>query len=138
MDHLRALLKLLNLLGIAVAQYYEMIQDQVHTLTGIINERTSEPMSINELIYSFAFDNMGQFGFGLDFGMMKSGEPIDGYLWMRSALGLLGPFSPAIWIARLGFAFIPGLWKVGHWFQMLAFSDMCMSECMKVKPTSKV
>lgn len=86
---------------------------------------------MNKLVYAFAFDNMGQFGFGLDFGMMKSGKSVDGYLWMRSALGLLGPFTPAIWIARLGFAFIPGLWKVGHWFKMLEFSDNCMSECIK-------
>lgn len=63
--------------------------------------------------------------------MMKSGKPVDGYLWMRSALGLLGPFTPAIWIARLGSAFIPALWKVCRWFKMLKFSDECMSDCMK-------
>lgn len=51
---------------------------------------------------------------------------------LRSAITLLGPFSPAIWIPRLGFAFIPGLWKVKDWFGMLAFCDSCMERRMKV------
>ncbi|KAF9249319.1 hypothetical protein DTO013E5_8509 [Penicillium roqueforti] len=44
---------------------------------------------------------------------------------------MLGPFSPAIWIPRLGFAFIPSLWKVRHWFHMLEFCDQCMARRME-------
>lgn len=98
----------------------------------MIRESGTQPVHVNEMIYWFAFDSMGSFGFGLEFDLMKNKKSIDGYLNMRSALGLLGPFTPAIWIARLGFAFIPGLWRVRHWFKMLEFSDTCMDACMTV------
>ncbi|KAH8785239.1 cytochrome P450 [Diaporthe sp. PMI_573] len=111
----------------SVAQYYESILVKVRVLEEIISQSNREPLLVNDLIYYFAFDSMGAFGFGMDFGLMRDRKPIDGFRYMRSALGLLGPFTPAIWIARLGFAFIPGLWKVKHWFKMLKFSDNCMN-----------
>ncbi|KAJ5931968.1 hypothetical protein N7516_006457 [Penicillium verrucosum] len=66
-----------------------------------------------------------------DFGMMSSQRWHSSIAMLRSALTLLGPFSPAIWIPRLGFAFIPSLWKVRHWFNMLEFCDQCMARRMK-------
>ncbi|KAJ5870231.1 hypothetical protein N7455_005172 [Penicillium solitum] len=66
-----------------------------------------------------------------DFGMMSSKRWHSSIAMLRSALKLLGPFSPAIWIPRLGFAFIPSLWKVRHWFHMLEFCDQCMARRMK-------
>lgn len=115
-----------------MAQYYESILFKVRALEDIISQSGREALLVNDLIYFFAFDSMGAFGFGLDFGLMRDRKAIDGFRYMRSALGLLGPFTPAIWIARLGFAFIPGLWKVRHWFNMLKFSDNLMNTCMKV------
>ncbi|KAI7776264.1 Cytochrome P450 [Diaporthe eres] len=119
----------------SVAQYYESILVKVRALEDIISQSGSEALLVNDLIYFFAFDSMGAFGFGLDFGLMRDRKPIDGFRYMRSALGLLGPFTPAIWIARLGFSCIPGLWKVRHWFNMLKFSDNLMNTCMKSSPT---
>jgi hypothetical protein len=83
-------------------------------------------------MYFFVFDSMGDFAFSEDFGMMKNKKWHSSIAMLRSALTLLGPFSPAIWIPRLGFAFIPSLWKVRHWFHMLEFCDQCMARRMKV------
>ena len=65
--------------------------------------------------------------------MMEKREYHTAIQMLRSAITLLGPFSPAIWIPRLGFAFIPGLWKVKDWFGMLTFCDSCMERRMKVR-----
>ncbi|KAH6842173.1 cytochrome P450 [Chaetomium sp. MPI-CAGE-AT-0009] len=74
---------------------------------------------------------MGDFTFGYDFGMLRDRKPVDGAFYKRSSILLLGPFCPAIWLPRIAFAFIPGVWKVRHWFQMLEFSDACMDERIK-------
>lgn len=106
--------------------------DKVRTLEKLIQAKTSRPIVMNDLMYFFAFDSMGDFAFSEDFGMMKNQRWHSSIAKLRSALTLLGPFSPAIWIPRLGFAFIPTFWKVGHWFHMLEFCDQCMSRRMKV------
>lgn len=115
-----------------MASYYESITAKVRVLDSIVSESGSDPVLMNDLIYWYSFDSMGAFGFGTEFGLMTKQKTLDALFYMRSALGLLGPFTPAIWIPRLGFAFIPGLWKVRHWFKMLEFSDKCMDTCMKV------
>jgi hypothetical protein len=114
---------------VALNVYYERMVAQVRALRKIVDEHGASPLPVNYLMYWFAFDNMGDFGFGHDFGMLRARKP--GAVYMRSAISLLGPFSPAIWIPRIAFAFIPGLWRVRHWFQMLEFSDACMDARMK-------
>lgn len=109
--------------------------NKVCILEDIIAKHAPSPIVINELMYFFAFDSMGDFAFSEDFGMMSHKEWHASIAMLRSAITLLGPFSPAIWIPRLGFAFIPGLWKVKDWFQMLAFCDHCMAKRMQVSQT---
>lgn len=106
--------------------------NQAHLLETIISEAGTQPVYMNELIHWYAFDSMGDFGFGFDFGMMKKRKWVDGALYLRSAMTLLGPFSPAIWLAKLAFTFIPGKWKVAHWFKMLKVSDACLNARMEV------
>ncbi|KAI1410215.1 putative cytochrome P450 [Hypoxylon sp. FL1857] len=115
----------------SLAEYLRRTPRQVQTLTEIIDENAYKPMLVNELMYWFAFDSMGDFGFGRDFGMMKNRIWVDGAFYMHSAVTLLGPFSPAIWIPRITFAFAPRVWKLRHWFKMLSFGDSCMSSRIK-------
>lgn len=98
-----------------------------------IAQANGQPIIVNDLMRWFSFDLMGDFAFSEDFGMMEKREYHTSIKMLRSAITLLGPFSPAIWIPRLGFAFIPGLWKVKDWFGMLAFCDSCMERRMKVR-----
>ncbi|KAJ6124316.1 hypothetical protein N7471_011633 [Penicillium samsonianum] len=115
----------------ALAQYHQRVVEKVRTLQSLVALEQSRPVLINDLMYFFAFDSMGDFAFSEDFGMMKNKRWHSSIAMLRSALTLLGPFSPAIWIPRLGFAFIPSLWKVRHWFHMLEFCDQCMAGRMK-------
>ena len=105
---------------------------KVDTLVDLIIEHSSEPILINDFMYWFSFDSMGDFAFSQDFEMMKK-KQWHQTLWMfRYALALLGPFSPAIWVPRVAFAVFPGLWWAKWWFQMLEFCDKCMENRMKV------
>lgn len=88
---------------------------------------------MNDLVSWFAFDCMGDFGFGQDFGMMKSRKWIDAIVYMRSSWSLLGVFSPAIWMPRIAFEFFP-VWKVAHWFKALAFSESLLKARVEVRP----
>ncbi|KAJ6150683.1 cytochrome P450 [Penicillium chermesinum] len=116
---------------IAIRQYHRRIVGKVNTLADLIGGKASQPILINEVMYWFSFDSMGDFAFSQDFEMMKN-EQWHRTLWMfRYALALLGPFSPAIWVPRLAFAFIPGLWWAKWWFQMLEYCDKCMERRMK-------
>ncbi|PLB50874.1 cytochrome P450 [Aspergillus steynii IBT 23096] len=115
----------------AIREYHPRILAKVQTLVELIKERATGPILINEVMYWFAFDSMGDFAFSEDFGMMKNNEWHRVIFTFRAALALLGPFSPAIWIPRLAFAFIPGLWWARWWFQMLEFCDKCMERRMK-------
>ncbi|KAE8378838.1 cytochrome P450 [Aspergillus bertholletiae] len=115
----------------AIREYHPRILAKVRTLTELIGAQKSHPILINEAMYWFAFDSMGDFAFSEDFGMMKNKKWHRVIFTFRSALALLGPFSPAIWIPRLAFAFIPGLWWARWWFRMLSFCDKCMERRMK-------
>ncbi len=115
----------------ALAAYEPRVIRKVYQLQKRIAESQSQPVLVNDLIRWFSFDLMGDFAFSQDFGMMEKREYHRAIQMLRSAITLLGPFSPAIWIPRLGFAFIPGLWKVRDWFGMLEFCDTCMERRMK-------
>ncbi|KAJ5963974.1 uncharacterized protein N7479_003850 [Penicillium vulpinum] len=117
--------------GLVHLKYHRRVLEKVRTLESLVALEQSRPVLINDLMYFFAFDSMGDFSFSEDFGMMRNQRWHSSIAMLRSALTLLGPFSPAIWIPRLGFAFMPALWKVRHWFHMLEFCDQCMSRRMK-------
>ncbi|KAJ5171192.1 uncharacterized protein N7500_003975 [Penicillium coprophilum] len=121
----------------ALSQYHRRVVEKVQTLKRLVALEQSRPVLINDLMYFFAFDSMGDFAFSEDFGMMRNKRWHSSIAMLRSALTLLGPFSPAIWIPRLGFAFIPTLWKVRHWFHMLEFCDQCMARRMKKTPPDR-
>jgi Cytochrome P450 len=126
-----------DLILVALAEYEPRVLRKVSDLQERIAQANGQPTLVNDLMRWFSFDLMGDFAFSQDFGMMETGEYHSAIKMLRSAITLLGPFSPAIWIPRLGFAFIPGLWKVKDWFGMLAFCDSCMERRMKVRPSPR-
>lgn len=94
---------------------------------------TDQAVNITDLIYFFSFDCMGHFALGKDFAMLENGYWHKVILMKRRAFTLLGPFTPILWLARIGFAFIPMLWVVRDWFQMMRFCHERMDERMKVR-----
>jgi hypothetical protein len=117
----------------ALSLYEPRVLRKVSDLIDHVGKAKGKPIYVNDLMRWFSFDLMGSFAFSEDFGMMDKLEYHAAIKMVRSAITLLGPFSPAIWIPRLGFAFIPGLWKVKDWFGMLKFCDICMERRMKVR-----
>lgn len=116
----------------ALVKYEARVLRKVRGLYQRVTESKRKPILINDLMRWFSFDLMGDFAFSQDFGMMDRGEYHEAIKMLRRAITLLGPFSPAIWIPRLGFALIPGFWKVKDWFGMLKFCDTCMERRWKV------
>lgn len=90
------------------------------------------PVVINEVMYWFAFDSMGEFAFNQDFGMMRRQEWHHAITLFRSALSIVGPFAPTIWLMKIGFAFLPWFGRIADWFSMLAFCHQQMDIRMKV------
>ncbi|KAL8895404.1 MAG: hypothetical protein Q9192_003654 [Flavoplaca navasiana] len=111
-----------------VAQYHPRVLGKVSLLGERIAQAGSQPVLVNDLMQRFSYELMGDFGFSEDFGTTEYHRA---HQKQHSALSLLGPFSQAIWIPRLGFAFIPGLWKVKDWFDMLKFTEGLMERRMK-------
>ncbi|KAK3166673.1 hypothetical protein OEA41_009798 [Lepraria neglecta] len=95
------------------------------------------PVVINEVMYWFAFDSMGEFAFNQDFGMMRRQEWHFAVTLFRRALSIVGPFAPPIWLIKVGFTFLPWFWKIGDWFKMLAFCNQQMLSRMKTRPEEK-
>ena len=92
-----------------------------------------KPVIINEVMYWFAFDSMGEFAFNQDFGMMRRQEWHFAVTLFRRALSIVGPFQSTIWLIKVGFTFLPWFWKIGDWFKMLAFCKLQMDNRMKVR-----
>ncbi|TGO47638.1 hypothetical protein BCON_0269g00040 [Botryotinia convoluta] len=116
----------------ALSSYEPRVLRKVMGLKDHIEQANCNPIFVNDLMQWFSFDLMGDFAFSQDFGMMEKSEYHSAITMVRSAITLLGPFSPAIWIPRIGFAFLSRFWKVKDWFGMLAFCDTCMERRMKV------
>lgn len=91
------------------------------------SNQTPNPIDMNALIYRFAYDVMSDLAFGTSTD--KSSNDTE---WQRSVrtmhtgLSILGPLSPAPWIALLAFSFkwIP---LVRDWDAMMAFCSSKMA-----------
>lgn len=95
-----------------------------------------EPILVNDLLYWFAFDSMGEFAFNQDFGMMQHQEWHFAIKLFGRALSIIGPFAPVVWLIKIGFAFLPWFGKIKDWFSMLSFCRQRMEDRMKVSRTS--
>ncbi|KAI1322478.1 benzoate 4-monooxygenase cytochrome P450 [Xylariaceae sp. FL0255] len=111
-------------------QYFSRIQRQVQIFDNVINESLGQPVLMNDLVSWFAFDCMGDFGFGQVLGMMKSRRWLDAIIYMRSSWALLGVFTPAIWLPRIAFTLFP-IWIVRDWLKALEFSESLLETRLK-------
>lgn len=93
---------------------------------------SSKPVDVTSLCYWFAFDVMGEFAFAKSFGMLDNERYHNVILLLRRAMRLLGPFSPVLWLARLGFALFPRIWRIADWNDMMAYCRNMMSQRIQV------
>lgn len=87
---------------------------------------------INDMMAWYAFDAMGDFVYGRDFGMLKNSRWRSVMVKQKKALALLAPLNDTIWIVRLAFAFAPFYGKTKEFLKMMEFCDERMKERMEV------
>lgn len=107
----------------AIETYRPRLERQVEVLNGIIEKASTDGRAVhmNDLMYFYAFDSMGEFAFNKDFGMMRNEQWHDAANMIRRAISILGPMKSVIWLIRLGFYFLPWFWRIGDWFNALHF-----------------
>lgn len=118
----------------AIASYQPRIQRQIEVLSKVVALASDEKKAvyINDLMYFYAFDSMGEFAFNQDFGMMRSQRWHAAADMFRRALSIVGPLSGVIWLIRIGFYFFSWFWRIADWFNMLRFCEERLHERLKV------
>lgn len=118
----------------AIESYRPRLQRQVEVLNSIIDtfSREDRPVYVNDLMYFYAFDSMGEFAFNQDFGMMRNEKWHDAAKGIKRAISILGPMKSVIWLIRIGFYFLPWFWRIGDWFNALHFCQARLEDRIKV------
>ena len=76
---------------------------------------------------------MGEFAFAESFGMLDNEQYHHVIVMLRNALKLLGPFSPVLWLARIGLVLLPQVWRMADWNNMMAYCREKMGQRTKVR-----
>ncbi|KAL8786743.1 MAG: hypothetical protein Q9195_008077 [Heterodermia aff. obscurata] len=120
---------------VALKEYEARILASVVELEGCIERAAAsgKPVNVNSLFYWFAFDVMGKFAFAESFGMLENEQFHHIILMLRRALKLLGPFSPVLWLARIGLTLFPRSWRMADWNNMMAYCREKMDQRIKME-----
>lgn len=84
------------------------------------------PSQIQDYLYWFGFDAMGEFVFSSSFGMLQNREMHHVIKRIQSALSFVGPLIPASWIVHVGLHLMPRVSKVRDWFDSLDWCEQQM------------
>ena len=122
---------------VAIRTYLPRILRQVDTLAHLIASHGDKPTLVNDVLAWYSFDSMGEFLFDKSFDMMTSSEWHPIVLQQRNALSLLGMISESLWLARLGFAFLPFYGIIKDWMQVEAFCKQRMIQRMEVSKPAR-
>ncbi|KAL9055425.1 MAG: hypothetical protein Q9206_003146 [Seirophora lacunosa] len=124
---------------LVINSYRPRIERQIAVLLQRISEAatTQSTVLVNDMVYWFTFDSMGEFAFNQDFGMMRRQEWHFAVTLSRRALSLVGPFSPAMWLIKIGFAFAPWFSNIRAWLAMLSFCNDQMEARTKTRPPER-
>jgi tryprostatin B 6-hydroxylase len=119
---------------LALALYRSRINRQIAVLKRQISDLSdaNKPIIMNEMMYWFTFDSMGEFAFSQDFGMMRDQEWHSAVIMLQRALSFLGPLAPVMWLIQIGFQYASYLPGVRDWFAMLAFCNTQMENRKEV------
>ena len=122
----------------ALENYEATVDEYGRKLESRIAELSAKNQPVNISLYWFTFDVMGIFAFARSFNMLQREEWHVSVVLLRKAMRLLGPLSPAPWLAQIGFNLFPWLWIVRDWLAMLAWCRDRMSERLKVRSTGVI
>lgn len=114
----------------ALPDYDAAYQKHNHRFEMVLRQHLSDVININDLIYQWSFDAMGEVTFSKSFQMLTHTHSHHHLRTLRRFLGFLGPFSPTPWVINLGSS-LPLV--MNGWNRMF---DMCqgyMMERVKVR-----
>lgn len=120
--------------AVAMKDYLPDVRRQVAKLKDVISKSNEAPINMSDLMQMFAFDSMGHFCYDRSFDQIERNQWHDAAVKQRSALSLLGPFTPLPWAIIMAFRFFPGSWKVKDWNDMAGFCEGTMQERITVSP----
>ncbi|KAI4156984.1 MAG: hypothetical protein L6R39_000847 [Caloplaca ligustica] len=106
----------------AVQGYHNRVQRLAKDLSSAIEHSTGGTVNITTWMQYFAFDAMGELGFGKAFNQVKSGRSHFETEFLRHGMSMLAWVTPVPWLYHLALALpaIPGLTK--NWLDLLAWS----------------
>lgn len=112
----------------AVAVHMRRILPYIDKLDDFISADAAagRPSQIQDYLYWFGFDAMGEFVFSGSFGMMQNREMHQVIKRIQSALSFVGPLIPASWIVHVGLHLLPRVSKVRDWFDSLDWCEQQM------------
>lgn len=117
---------------IALQSYEVQLKLYAHQLERLIAQSAGKPTNINQYIYWFSFDVMGQFAFSKPFDMLIGKRWHHAVQMLRAGLALVGPLSPTPWLVRLAVDF-PVVSVVRDFQKMEAWCADQMDERIEVR-----
>lgn len=84
------------------------------------------PSPVQDYLYWFGFDAMGEFVFSRSFDMLENRKMHHIIKRIQSALAFVGPMMPASWIVHVGLHLLPRVGKVRDWYDSLDWCEQQM------------
>ncbi|KAL6715385.1 hypothetical protein ACLMJK_006346 [Lecanora helva] len=89
--------------ALTLVTYQNNIRACAQRLEELIDQNGSDCVTVNDYFCWSSFDVMGYIAFSRSFDMLSKKQLHPAARMIRSGMSLLGPFSPAPWLIRLGF-----------------------------------
>jgi len=109
----------------ALASYQPRLKSKVDLLIAQLAQREGEPVNASSWSVFFAFDVMGDVGFGKDFHMLESGKEDDGIFAIHNNMSAFGYMHHVIWLLHFLIS-IPGMKS-----PMNIFRDWCEGQVVE-------
>jgi hypothetical protein len=93
---------------VALASYQPRLKSKVDLLIAQLVQREGEPVNASNWAMFFAFDVMGDLGFGKDFHMLEKGREDDATLGIHNSMSAFGYMHHVIWLLHF-IVSIPGI-----------------------------
>lgn len=112
----------------AVAVHMGRILPYVDQLEGLIaaDAAGGRPSQIQDYLYWFGFDAMGEFVFSRSFGMLRSRQMHRFIGQLKRAISFVGPLIPASWAVHVGLHLMPRVGRVRDWRDSLDWCEQHM------------
>jgi hypothetical protein len=110
---------------LALASYQPRLKSKVDLLLAQLEQREGEPVNVSNWAMFFAFDVMGDLGFGKDFHMLEKGKEDEATKGIHNNMAAFGILYHVIWLLHWMIT-IPGLGGA-----VAKFRDWCETQVVE-------